>query len=370
MELSGRLSSFPIAELLHWAHNDRRTGSLVVRSSGREKRIFFREGKIVTCVTDEPSEFYGQFLLLAAYLDREELYRCLSLCRERGHRLGRVLQEEGILDLADVQRTLRFHIEDVICDIFLWDHGVFFFRAGRPPKEDLLAEPISPMTLALEGSHWTDEVKRFREVFVDDNVVLGRTGKPDPEDLTPRKRRILEEVDSVRRLEGLWGAVYGSFYRFLQAAFELHEEGLVEIVHFGRKLHPPRLDLGLDDLLFEQAAREQTLARHQLGNLGDFERFVPVWVRAPEEDEWSRMPQRARAFYGRFDGVRRLREILSSEEKDWVRELELLLLQIGKEAVALLPAPLAELGGAGEPGNGPTPPWTGEIVPIRVYRSR
>lgn len=369
MELSGRLSSFPIAELLHWAHNDRRTGSLVVRASGREKRIYFREGKIVTCLTDEPAEFYGQFLLLAAYLDREKLYRCLSLCRERGKRLGRVLQEEGVLDLADVQRTLRYHIEDVICDIFLWDHGVFFFRAERPPEEDLLAEPISPMTLALEGSHWTDEVKRMREVFVDDNVVLGRTGRPVPDDLTPRKKRILEEVDSVRRLEALWGAVYGSFYRFLQAAFELHEDGLVEIVHYGRKLFPARPDLGLDDLLFEQAARENALARHQHGNLVDFERFVPIWVRQPDAGEWSRMPERARAFYSRFDGVRRLRDILSSREEDWVRELELLMLQIGKEAVALLPAPLAELGATADPAAASAVPWTGEVCPIRVYRS-
>ncbi len=366
MELSGRLSSFPIAELLHWAANDRRTGSLVLRSSGREKRIYFREGKIVTCLTDEPSEYYGQFLLLAAYLDQDQLYRCLSLARERGQRLGQVLEDEGVLGLADVQRTLRYHIEDVICDVFLWDHGIFFFRAEGPPDEDLLAEPISPVGLALEGSHWVDEVRRIREVFVDDNVILGRTEAEPPEDLTPRKRRILAEVDSVRRLEALWGAVHGSFYRFLSAAFQLYEAGLVEIAHYGRTLHPRRPDVGLDDLLFEQAAKEQALARHQFGNLSHFERFVPVWVRPPAADEWDRMPETAREFYGRFDGVRRLGEILSHREESWVRELELLMLQIGKEAVALLPAPLAELEADSDPE--PSGPWRREVCTFRTHR--
>ncbi len=365
MELSGRLSSFPIAELLNWAHNDRRTGSLVVRSAGREKRIYFQEGQIVTCLTDEPSEFYGQFLLLAAYLDQEKLFDCLSFCRERGQRLGEVLRLERVLAVEDIQRTLRFHIEDVICDIFLWDHGVFFFRADAPPDEELLAEPISPVGLALEGSRWVDEVSRIRRVFADDNVVLGPTDASLGADLTPRKRRILEEADSIRRLEALWGAVHGSYFRFLSAAFELHEAGLLETVHHGRVLNPPRPDVGLDDLLFEQAAKEQTRSRHQVGNLASFERFVPVWVRPPAAEEWDRMPQRARAFYSRFDGVRRLGEILSADEESWARELELLMLQIGKEAVALMPSPLAELEAEGERGSRG---WVREDRPLCAYR--
>ena len=164
MELSGRLKSFPIAELLQWAHNDRRNGCLVVRAAGREKRIYFRQGKIITCLTNEPSEFYGQFLLLNGYLDQDTLLRALTLFRERGQRLGAVLREEGMLSLEDIQRTLRLHMEEVICDIFLWDHGVFFFRSERPHHEELLAEPLSPTGLAMEGSHWVDEAKRIRKV--------------------------------------------------------------------------------------------------------------------------------------------------------------------------------------------------------------
>lgn len=343
MELSGRLKSFPIAELLHWAHNNRHTGCLVVRAAGREKRIYFRDGQITTCTTNEPSEFYGQFLLLSGYLDQKELLRALKLYRERGQRLGAVLQQEGMLNLADIQRTLRFHMEDVICDMFLWDHGVFFFRSEQPHTEELLAEPISPTGLALEGSHWIDEERRIREVFIDDHVVLSPTGREPEGDMKPRQRRILEEVDGVRRLEALYGAVHGSFYRFLAAAFELHEMGLVEVAHHGRSLNAWRRDSGLDDLLWEQATKEQEVDRHHVAVLGDLERYVPVWVRPPQDEEWERMPEAAQKFYQSFDGTQRLTEILSKEEEAWKHELELLMLQIGKEAVALLPAPVGEL---------------------------
>ena len=82
MEFSGRLASFPIAELLQWAHNDRRTGSLVLRRTSREKRVFFSDGHIVACLTDHTAEFYGQHLLLGGHIRQDALLRCLALCRQ------------------------------------------------------------------------------------------------------------------------------------------------------------------------------------------------------------------------------------------------------------------------------------------------
>lgn len=343
MELSGRLTSFPIAEILHWSHNDRRTGSLVVRAAGREKHILFRDGQIINCTTDDPSEFYGQFLLLAGYLDQETLFRCLSQCKARHKRLGEVLLQEGLMSLADIQRTLRFHLEDVICDIFLWDHGVFFFRSELLPAEELLAEPIATLGLALEGSHWVDTVGRIRRRLVDDHVVLEHCDAEPPSDLKPRQRRILEEVDGVRRLEALYGAIHGSFYRFLVACDELLEAGLITVAHQGRTLHPRRKDAGLDDLLWEVAAREQASERHHLISLGDLEHYVPLWVRPPSDDERRRMPDSVRAFYRRLDGNTPLHQLLPEDELEWHRQVDLLMLQIGKKALALLPAPLAQL---------------------------
>lgn len=348
MELSGRLTSFPIAEILHWSHNDRRTGSLVVRAAGREKHIFFQDGQIINCTTDDPSEFYGQFLLLAGYLDQETLFRCLSLCKERGKRLGEVLLQEELMQLADIQRTLRFHVEDVICDIFLWDHGVFFFRSEPLPTEDLLAEPIATLGLALEGSHWVDEVGRIRQRLSDDHIVLkhtdvGATEDGTSRDLKTRQQRILREVDGFRRLEALYGAIHGSFYRFLVATDELLEQGLIEVAHQGRTLHPRQKDAGLDDLLWEVAARDQASERHHLIALGDLEHYVPMWVRPPSDEEKQRMPEAVRAFYRCLDGHRSLSEILAEDEVEWHHQVELLMLQIGKKALALLPAPLEEL---------------------------
>jgi len=55
------------------------------------------------------------------------------------------------------------------------------------------------------------------------------------------------------------------------------------------------------------------------------------------------MPDDVQRLYSCFDGRRRLRDILSQDHETWQRQLELLMLQIGKATIALLPAPVAEL---------------------------
>ncbi len=353
MEFSGRLVSFPIAELLQWAHNDRRTGSLVIRRSSREKRIYFEEGRIVACLTDQPAEFYGQHLLHSGFVDEATLLQCLAKCRKQEKRLGAVLEEQGLMKLTEVEKSLRRHIEDVICDIFLWQHGVFVFQAEPPPREEILAEPINTVGIAFEGARWTDEYRRIREVLEHDEVVLrridrGTAGDAVPADVAkagPRAQRIFLEVDGHRTLDDIYSRVHGSYFRFLDAAFEMHNVGVLEVGNVGRESGIMSVELSLQDVIFEQAASEhmQTARRRTTSPLAAFEQLVPIWVRQPAKKEWQRMPEPVRQFYLKLDGQKRLTEILSKDEEEWGQEAELLMVQIAKEAIALLPSPLGEL---------------------------
>lgn len=360
MEFSGRLASFPIAELLQWAHNDCRTGSLVLRRSSREKRIYFEEGRIVGCLTDQTSEFYGQHLLLGGHISQEQLLKGLTLCREEGKRLGVVLEEKGFLKRQEVRKTLRQHIEDLICDIFLWRHGVFFFRSEAAPREEILADAINTVGIAFEGARWSDEYGRIRHDFEHDDIVLrridrGTAGTAVPatvRELGPRAVRIFHEVEGERTLEQIHGRVQGSYFRFLAMAHDMFNKGLLEVGAIYEEGGITSVELSVQDVIFEQAAAEHMRAsrRHMSSPLGDLERFVPIWVRKPPEEEWNRMPGEVRDFYRRLDGTRRLNEIFSKDEKEWNRQSDLLMLQLAKERVALLPAPLAELSAAdGEP---------------------
>lgn len=343
MELSGRLASFPIGELLMWAKNERRSGALVLRRTSREKRIYFADGQVGACHTNQPAEYYGQHLLLSGVITEEVLRDCIQRCRSEGKRLGDVLVEAELLDSAEVERTLRSHVLDIVLDIFLWEHGIFFFEHDPPSAEDVLAEPVDPLELVFEGTQWKEGFAKIRETFPHDQVILAR-GLDLRGGFTPRHQQIYDQAERGHSLDTIYENVAGSYYRFLQAASDLHLDGFLKIVDIGNAALLGTVELPLRELLLEEAEREQRdSARLYTSPVGPFLRFVPVWVRRPTKEQWDPLPREVKELYLKFDGTRRLEEILAEDDGGWRLHVELLMLQVKQEAVALLPAPVAKL---------------------------
>ena len=345
MELSGRLANRPIGELLTWVHHERRSGSLVVRRSGGEKRVSFRNGQIVGCLTDQPAEFYGRLLLLDGHLDPQRLFRALTVSNEEGKTLGRVLLDHRFLPAPTVEETARQQVLEVVCDLFLWKHGLFSFQVDLPPDEGVLAAPLDPVELALEGERWAEQFKRIRRTLPHDRVVLGQGDRWPGEALTPRQESVAAEVDGERTLEELYESVRGSYFRFLDAAWELHRAQVLQIDEASDESRTTTLELSLYELLLEQAAEEQVLhrQRHPALPLDIVARFFPVWLDTPPPEERSEWPEGGADLLDALDGERPLGQLFSPIEARRERQLELFLFQLERGRLALLPRPLSEL---------------------------
>ncbi len=355
MEFSGRLTAFPPSDLLQWALHDRRTGALVIRRSEREKRVYFHAGEVIACVSNDSAEYYGQHLLLGGHLVQEQLFQALTYCTTQGVRLGTALTDLGLMTPELVQQTLRAQIEDSICDLFLWERGVFYFRAEMPLDEEILPEPIHAMGLIMEGTRWLDEYRRIRKLFIHDNMVVRRGASWPGRDLVPVEQRIAAELDGKRTLAELYRVIRGSYFRFLEGAYRLAIAGVLDIDSVGEPTDSGTREMSVYDLLLEQATEEQILVahRHMAVPLDLLERWVPVWVAEPGADEQKRMPVRARDFYARLDGRTTLGDAFSGDARLRGREMDLLLLQLQKGRLALLPASVAELEAEAERGNQP-----------------
>jgi hypothetical protein len=345
MEFSGRLAAFPVSDILQWAANDRRTGALVVRRPRREKRIYFRDGEVVACISDDPAEYYGRHLLLQGHLDEGRLVKALTYCQKQGKRLGHGLRELGLLSPALIQETLRTQIEDTVCDLFLWRDGVFFFQSEVPPVEEILPEPIHTVGLVMEGIRWIDEHQRIRSVFIHDNVVLKRGVRWPGERLSPVQKRIAAGVDGRGTLAHLYREVKGSHFRFLEAAFDLAVREVLDIESVGEATAQTSQEIRLYDLLVEQAAEEQILqaSDHLMVPLDLLADFYPIWVNELPEEARQGLSPELQTFYRRIDGRRVLRELFSSDPSVMNRELDLLLRQLRERNVALLPHSLEQL---------------------------
>ena len=104
--------------------------------------------------------------------------------------------------------------------------------------------------------------------------------------------------------------------------------------------------------------------RHMAVPLDLLERCYPVWVLEPTTDERQRIPMRARDFYARFDGRTALGEAFSGDPRQRGRELDLLMLQLQKGSLALLPAPLEKIEKeADQRGQPPIQRWWRRFFP-------
>jgi hypothetical protein len=350
MEFSGRLAAFPIGDILQWAHNDRRTGALVVRRSGTEKRVYFRDGDIVACYSDDAAEFFGQHLLVRGLVDEGRLIHALTRCQREGGMLGNALVELGILSAEQVDQAIAEHVEDLVCELFLWRHGIFYFSNEMIPEEQLLPAPLSSAAVALEGSRRADEYQRIRRVFVHDQVILKKGSKRrDPQ--SPLEKRVLKVVDGRRTLAELYTEVRGSWYRFLETAYRLTVDAALDIGDVRETSDSHSTELRLADLLIEQVAEEQTvfLRQHLAIPFDALSHCVPVWVRRPDAEEESRMSPQVREFYSQIDGRADLSSLLNGVPRDErSRRMDRLILQLRKGALALLPMPVEDLEARGE----------------------
>jgi len=359
MEFSGRLAAFPVADILQWVHNDRRAGSLVVRRSGCEKRVFFHEGDIVACFSDDAAEFFGQHLLVQGLVDEAKLINALTYCRKEGSLLGSALVELKILGRDEVSAALQEHVEDQVCELFLWKNGVFYFTTEMVPTGQQLPEPISAAAVALEGSRRADEHARIRRLFVHDQVVLQK-GSETRSRPTSLEARVLKVVDGRRTLAQLYNEVRGSWFRFLEATYRLTVESCLDIADVRDASESHSTELRLADLLIEQVAEEQTvyLRQHLAIPFESLSQYVPVWVRRPDADEEGRTSSPVLAFYRQIDGRATLSDLLEpvdSEERS--RRMDRLVLQLRRGNLALLPAPVDDLDANADPEAGENAAW-------------
>lgn len=345
MEFSGRLAAFPIGDILQWAQHDRRSGALVVRRSGTEKRVYFRDGEIVACFSDDAAEYFGQHLLVRGLLEEGKLIQALSACQKGGGVLGTALVDLALLTREQLGAALREHVEDLVCELFLWTNGIFYFTNEMVPDDQILPEPLPSSAVALEGSRRADEVERFRRLFVHNQVILKRGAKA-LEAPTPLARRIVRLTDGERTLRELYSEVRGSWFRFLEACYRLTVDGVLDIGDVREPSESHSTELRLADLLIEQVAEEQTvfLKQHLAIPFEALERCVPVWVRPPDAAEEARMSDPVREFYEQIDGRHDLATLLGGlGREERARRMDRLVLQLRKGALALLPAPLESL---------------------------
>ncbi|MFQ5700905.1 MAG: DUF4388 domain-containing protein [Acidobacteriota bacterium] len=237
MGLTGTLHTFPLGELLQWMGSARKTGTLSVRGERHTKRLYFKQGRIISSASNDPTEQLGQFLLSHGKISEEDLRRGLETQARTKVLLGRILLMVGVLQEDDLRRLLQMKAEETIFSLFLWEDAHFDFVEDDLPKQLFVPISLEVHDVLLKGLTMIDELRHTRQELGSSGSILARTaedlppGDSDPSLLRP----VLENVDGSRTITDICLTLHASEFSVRRCLHALMEKGCVKLI---KKIEP------------------------------------------------------------------------------------------------------------------------------------
>ena len=285
MGISGNLKTMSPGDLLQWLSMAQKTGTLVVSGQGIEKKVFFREGRVISSASNDPREYLCQFLMSHGYISEAQVKQAMDEQARTRVLIGKILVNIGAVSEKDLADLMRRKAEESIYDIFLWREGDFRFEDGELPNMEMIPLKVEVTSLLMEGSRRIDEWKRIRRVIPDKHAVPVVEKSIDLETLAEVPRRIVSAINGQRSIEELVLESRSSHFNVARTVFELVQSGQVRIVPEGKKFSGPTPSGELRALRTE-ADEIQVLLAHAQDALrqGDFEKALRMIKAAQNVD--------------------------------------------------------------------------------------
>jgi eukaryotic-like serine/threonine-protein kinase len=185
----------------------RETGLLVVRDARRQKRVFWEAGAPRFVSSTDRNELLGTSLVAAGLLNVADLDRTVMFAAERGQRLGEMLVALGILRPTALLRALIDQLETRFVELGSWQTGEALFVRGDRSGEDRVASRssgLSSVARVLHEGYSDAEIAGLLAPFMGSPIArlpsrvdAGELG------LAPAQRRALELAPGAASLQAL-----------------------------------------------------------------------------------------------------------------------------------------------------------------------
>jgi len=238
MAIEGPLRELGIHDVFQLLDLSRKTGTLTVTSMLRDNQgvVYFDRGAIIHASIKSNPHRLGELLLRAGKITEGDVTRLREQQRREGNKrkLGELLVDAGALSRKELERQVRFQLEEVVFEMMSWREGHFSFEEG--PVLDAPAEAdirISTESMLMEGARRIDEWSRI-EGKVPGVAVIPVFAAVDGDhagalDLLPREWEVMAQIDGGRDLRAIAGASAMSEFDVAKIIYGLVTTGIVEL---------------------------------------------------------------------------------------------------------------------------------------------
>ena len=235
MAIEGPIRELAIPDLLQLIHLSRKTGTLTVASDAfaRPGVVYFDRGIIVGATSPGESSDLGQLLLMAGKVTERQIREAVEVQRATpGKRLGEVLVERAGVPRAEVERQLRFQVEETVYELVRWTEGYFRFEENPPPPMGAITLRISTESLLMEALRRVDEWSMLASGAPDTALVprLVEVGTAAGVlNLQPGEWEVLAAIDGDRTLRAIARSLGRAEFEVAKSVFSLVSVGIVEL---------------------------------------------------------------------------------------------------------------------------------------------
>jgi hypothetical protein len=230
MGIVGNLKTMQLEELLQWLSLSKKTGTLEINHDKATKKIFFRDGLILSSASNKPEEYLGHFLVSHGLISEEALSEAIGLQEKTHMLLGKILVNKGWLTEEALHQMLRLKTEESIYDVFSWEEGDFRFHDDALPASAMVEMALDVTGILMEGVQRVDEFRRIRKLIPNEHAIPVVIAELNYEDLDAGERQILDLVDDERTVEEIRLQTHSSDFHVCRVLYRQWAEGRVKVV--------------------------------------------------------------------------------------------------------------------------------------------
>src|SRR6266511_4882604 len=271
MAIEGPLRELGIHDVFQLLDLSRKTGVLRVTSELRDNAgtIYFEGGAIIFAEIRSNPHPLGALLVRTGKIGEADLERARDMQQRQGdqRRLGGILVSLGAITQRELQRQVRFQIEQVVFEVMSWREGYFSFNEGSVsdvPMEATVRIPTE--ALLMEGARRIDEWSRIEtripHLGVIPTLAPPVEGGEGALDLLPPEWEMLAMIDGTRDVRAIASELGRSEFEVAKTLFGLESAGVIVLADPGTtKRERTTLAADLAGLV---ARAEDALARRDL----------------------------------------------------------------------------------------------------------
>lgn len=187
MGLQGTLDTMPMTDLVQWLAKSSATGILNFKRAGINKRLTLEFGRVINASSNDPREYFGQFLINFGLVTEDQLQKAFETQQETKILLGKILVMTGSVSEDQVHNILELKIREGVLDIFLWDQGMFEFQDVMVPDEPSVVPVSVDLTvLEKEGQARQQAYREIRKLIPANSCMFKRNDAAVPAEFDRR----------------------------------------------------------------------------------------------------------------------------------------------------------------------------------------